>query len=173
MSAGFMPSYQLACQAGAVLSYDDSTSQFQLSNLPQGMHLAGSVNSVFSLDLVEADGRNAARRALSNLGIALESDMSETEDVSCTQQVNHPWPFLKHAKGREFVDFDEDLQINDIINATRMGYRDIQLVKRFSTVGMGPSQGRHSALPQHVWSPKQPTAPYMKRASQQHDPIDA
>ena len=47
MSAGFMPSYQLACQAGAVLSYDDSTSQFQLSNLPQGMHLAGSVNSVF------------------------------------------------------------------------------------------------------------------------------
>src|SRR5690606_6429100 len=26
-------------------------------------------------------------------------------------------------------------------------YRDVQLVKRFSTVGMGPSQGRHSALP--------------------------
>ena len=74
MSAGFMPSYQLACQAGAVLSYDDSTSQFQLSNLPQGMHLAGSVNSVFSLDLVEADGRNAARQALSNLGIAHDSE---------------------------------------------------------------------------------------------------
>ena len=50
------------------------------------MHLAGSVNSVFSLDLVEADGRNAARRALSNLGIALESDMSETEDVNCTSR---------------------------------------------------------------------------------------
>ncbi|MBY8968714.1 hypothetical protein KHP57_23795, partial [Algiphilus sp. NNCM1] len=25
--------------------------------------------------------------------------------------------------------------------------RDVQLVKRYSTVGMGPSQGRHSALP--------------------------
>ena len=147
MSAGFMPSYQLACQAGAVLSYDDSTSQFQLSNLPQGMHLAGSVNSVFSLDLVEADGRNAARQALSNLGIAPDSETASAEDVNFTEQVNHPWPFLKHPKGREFVDFDEDLQIKDIINATRMGYRDIQLVKRFSTVGMGPSQGRHSALP--------------------------
>ena len=43
--------------------------------------------------------------------------------------------------------FDEDLQVKDIINATRIGYRDIQLVKRFSTLGMGPSQGRHSALP--------------------------
>jgi hypothetical protein len=37
--------------------------------------------------------------------------------------------------------------VRDIVNATRSGYRDVQLVKRFSTVGMGPSQGRHSALP--------------------------
>ncbi|MDR2261244.1 MAG: hypothetical protein LBE06_10050, partial [Azoarcus sp.] len=29
----------------------------------------------------------------------------------------------------------------------RLGYRDIQLIKRFSTVGMGPLQGRQSALP--------------------------
>ena len=33
------------------------------------------------------------------------------------------------------------------MNATRLGYRDVQLVKRYSTVGMGPSQGRHAALP--------------------------
>ena len=44
------------------------------------------------------------------------------------------------------MDFDEDLQIADIINATGDGYEHIQLVKRYSTVGMGPSQGRHSAL---------------------------
>lgn len=145
MSAGFMPAYQLACQAGAVLSYDDVTAQFQLSNLPAGMHLAGSVDSVFSFASVEASGRNAARQALSNLDAEIAKD--EDENVSCNEQVNHPWPFVKHPKGREFVDFDEDLQIKDIVNATRMGYRDIQLVKRFSTVGMGPSQGRHSALP--------------------------
>ena len=27
------------------------------------------------------------------------------------------------------------------------GYTHIELVKRFSTAGMGPSQGKHSALP--------------------------
>ncbi len=58
----------------------------------------------------------------------------------------YPWPIFPHPKGKEFVDLDEDLQIGDIINATREGYEHIQLVKRFSTVGMGPSQGRHSAL---------------------------
>jgi sarcosine oxidase subunit alpha len=61
--------------------------------------------------------------------------------------VNFDWPIFSHPKGKDFVDFDEDLQTKDIVNATRLGYRDIQLVKRFSTVGMGPSQGRHSALP--------------------------
>ena len=80
-----------------------------------------------------------------NLDVEVATD--EDENITCNEQVNHPWPFVKHPKGREFVDFDEDLQIKDIVNATRMGYRDIQLVKRFSTVGMGPSQGRHSALP--------------------------
>jgi sarcosine oxidase subunit alpha len=62
-------------------------------------------------------------------------------------KVNFPWPIFPHPKGKDFVDFDEDLQVRDIVNATRSGYRDVQLVKRFSTVGMGPSQGRHSALP--------------------------
>ena len=109
MSAGFMPAYQLACQAGAVLSYDDETAQFQLSNLPAGMHLAGSVDSVFSFASVEASGRNAARQALSNLDAEIARDKGE--NVSCNEQVNHPWPFVKHPKGREFVDFDEDLQI--------------------------------------------------------------
>ncbi|MDR2129010.1 MAG: hypothetical protein LBP52_08095 [Burkholderiaceae bacterium] len=61
--------------------------------------------------------------------------------------VNTPWPIFPHPKGKEFVDYDEDLQIADIRNAVRYGYRDIQLVKRFSTVGMGPLQGRQSALP--------------------------
>ena len=143
MSAGFMPAYQLACQAGASLSYDDASAHFKISGLAEGLFLAGSVNSVHTLEAVCADGRNAARAALTALGH--NADTPET--VSCTARVNHPWPIFKHPKGREFVDFDEDLQIKDIVNAARQGYRDIQLVKRFSTVGMGPSQGRHSALP--------------------------
>ena len=45
MSAGFMPAYQLACQAGASLRYDDDAAEFEITQLPEGMHLAGSVNS--------------------------------------------------------------------------------------------------------------------------------
>ena len=144
MSAGYMPAYQLACQGGAQLRYCEQNAHFQLSHLPPGMFMTGSANSVFTLEAVCADGRNAARAALAHIG---RTSAKPQEPVVCTAQVNYPWPLFPHSRGREFVDFDEDLQIKDIVNSTRQGYRDIQLVKRFSTVGMGPSQGRHSALP--------------------------
>ena len=143
MSAGYMPAYQLLCQAGAQLSYDDDSAQFSLSGLPQHLHMAGSVNGIHQLDKVIADGARAAKQALLQLGLSDE----QPETLVCDQAVNFPWPIFSHPKGKDFVDFDEDLQAKDIINATRLGYRDVQLVKRFSTVGMGPSQGRNSALP--------------------------
>lgn len=143
MSAGYMPAYQLACQAGARLDYSDERAEFSLDGLPPHLHLAGSVNGIHDLDMVQADGRRAAAHVLHQLGL---SD-NTPEPVSCTRRVNVDWPIFPHPKGKDFVDFDEDLQSRDLINATKLGYRDIQLVKRFSTVGMGPSQGRHSALP--------------------------
>jgi sarcosine oxidase subunit alpha len=59
-------------------------------------------------------------------------------------QVTHPWPIVEHKQGKDFIDFDEDLQVKDIRNSVKEGYDDIQLVKRYSTMGMGSSQGRHS-----------------------------
>ncbi|MEP3349398.1 MAG: 2Fe-2S iron-sulfur cluster-binding protein [Marinomonas sp.] len=143
MSAGYMPTYQLLCQGGAKLQYDDSSARFTLTGLPKGVAIAGSVNGVHDLDAVIKDGQRAAQEMLVALGLADKP----FETVTCTKNTNFDWPIFKHPKGKEFVDLDEDLQAKDIINATRLGYRDIQLVKRFSTVGMGPSQGRHSALP--------------------------
>ncbi len=143
MSAGYMPSYQLLCQAGGQLRYDDVAAEFTLSNLPEHLHIAGSVNGIHTLKSVLADGENAAILALNNLGLSQES----VSDIECLSKPNYEWPLFIHPKGKDFVDFDEDLQAKDIVNATRLGYRDVQLVKRFSTVGMGPSQGRHSALP--------------------------
>lgn len=143
VSSGFMPSYSLLCQAGGQLSYDDETAAFNLSNLPAHLHIAGSVNGIHSLTAVIRDGERSAVDALQNLG----HDVASIEPIECDKQTNFDWPIFKHPKGKDFVDFDEDLQVKDIINATRIGYRDIQLVKRFSTLGMGPSQGRHSALP--------------------------
>ncbi|HDS1800799.1 TPA: (2Fe-2S)-binding protein [Pseudomonas putida] len=143
MSAGYMPVYQLLCQAGGKLAYDVNRDEFTLSDLPAGLDIAGSVNGRHSLANVLADATRGAADALAALGLQAPSQPV----FSAEAKVNFPWPIFPHPKGKDFVDFDEDLQVRDIVHATRSGYRDIQLVKRFSTVGMGPSQGRHSALP--------------------------
>jgi sarcosine oxidase subunit alpha len=58
----------------------------------------------------------------------------------------HPYPIFPHADGREFVDFDEDIQVKDLVNACQEGFDSSELLKRFSTIGMGPSQGKHSNM---------------------------
>ena len=51
-----------------------------------------------------------------------------------------------HKGKKEFVDLDEDLQISDLHDSVRDGYDSMQLVKRYTTLGMGVSQGRHSNI---------------------------
>ena len=143
MSAGYMPVYQLLCQAGGKLAYEEDRAEFAISGLPAGLDIAGSVNGHHSLVNILADGARAASVALEALGLEAPAPRTYIDEP----RVNFDWPIFPHPKGKDFVDFDEDLQVRDIVNATRSGYRDVQLVKRFSTVGMGPSQGRHSALP--------------------------
>ena len=146
MSPGYMPTYQLACQAGARLGYDDATAMFSIDGLPAAMALAGSIRGVFDLDAVLAQGRQAGWAAAEALGFDAGAAVDVPGDPGA-DGVNHPWPIFPHPRGKDFVDFDEDLQVKDILGAVAEGYDDVQLVKRFSTVGMGPSQGRHSALP--------------------------
>ena len=147
MSVGYTPAAQLLCHSGARLDYDeaDAMLKFKDGSLSDNAVIAGSVNAVFDLDAVVEDGTCAGHAAARLAGYEARSlDVSPDRKNSSAQ--NHPWPIFSHAKGKEFVDFDEDLQIKDIQRAVAEGYDDLELVKRYSTVVMGPSQGRQSAL---------------------------
>lgn len=143
MSVGYTPTYQLAVQAGGKVGYDDKTAMFSITGHNADVGLAGSMDGRYALERCVAHGTAMGARAAARLS---ESDAPEAPD-KCATSPNYPWPIFPHPKGKDFVDFDEDLQIKDIKNAVAEGYRELELVKRFSTVGMGPSQGRHAALP--------------------------
>ena len=57
-----------------------------------------------------------------------------------------PYPVFQHPRGRDFVDLDEDIQVKDLLDAAQEGFDSPELMKRYSTLGMGPSQGKHSNL---------------------------
>jgi hypothetical protein len=68
MAVGYTPTYQLVCQAGGQLSYDDSSAMFTLTNCPDGLQVAGSVNSHWDLDVCLAEASRAAIIATNALG---------------------------------------------------------------------------------------------------------
>lgn len=144
VSVGYAPMWQLPCHAGAKLGYDDA--QFTLTLPPErAVYLAGGMNGTFASEAVCADGQRAAQAALNSLGLPVRESIAPSEDAE-RAWANYELPMLAHPDGKDFVDLDEDLQVKDLQNAVKEGYRELELIKRFSTVGMGPSQGRHSAL---------------------------
>nr|AMK07370.1 sarcosine oxidase alpha subunit [gamma proteobacterium 10BT] len=69
MSAGYMPVYQLLCQAGGKLAYDVNRDEFTISDLPAGLGIAGSVNGRHALTNVLADATRGAADAVAALGL--------------------------------------------------------------------------------------------------------
>ena len=87
-------------------------------------------------------GAQAASKALPE--VANASGPAAITDAETN--INFPFTIFQHAKGKEFVDFDEDQTVKDIQQAVSAGFSHMELMKRFTTVGMGPSQGRTTAL---------------------------
>lgn len=143
MSVGWAPAAALLYQAGARMRYDEGVQQFVPDQLPAGVFACGRVNGVYALASRLADGRRAgsAAAAYCGYGEALEITISPE-----AESPTHPWPIVPHPLGKNFIDFDEDLQLADIEHAIQEGFDNIELLKRYSTVGMGPSQGKHSNM---------------------------
>tara|TARA_R110002050_G_scaffold71891_3_gene154727 strand:+ start:122578 stop:125481 length:2904 start_codon:yes stop_codon:yes gene_type:complete len=144
MSAGWASAAALLYQSGMKVKYDYTIEQFIPEALPNGIFAAGKVNGVFDLEQRIADGARAAAEAMRYMGM----DNAPTISVQAhtASSPSHFFPVVPHPKGKNFVDFDEDIQAKDFINAAKEGFDNIELMKRFTTVGMGPSQGKHSNM---------------------------
>ena len=145
-SVGYSPAAHLLCHAGVALGYDEALSLFTLGALPDGVFAAGAVNNSFAADAARMEAREAGWLAAAHAGHRKGRKPRRPPADRGGAGINHPYPYFPHPDGRDFVDVDEDLQVKDILTAVAEGYDHIELTKRFSTVGMGPSQGRHSAL---------------------------
>ncbi len=143
MSVGWTPAANLLYQAGTRMRFDEGVQQFVPGELPSGVFACGRVNGVYELERRLADGRRAGQAAAAHAGHGQASGAPLGPEPRCP---SHPWPIVAHPKGKNFIDFDEDLQLADLENAAQEGFDNIELLKRYSTLGMGPSQGKHSNM---------------------------
>ena len=140
MSVGWAPAGAPLYQVGGKFSYDPTVEQLVPRELPRNVFAAGRVRGVFGLDDRLMDGRRAGLEAAQKLGHGSDELPAKISVVGPAP--SHPYPIFRHTKKKNFVELDEDLHFIDLVNAHQEGFDNIELIKRYSTVGMGPSQGK-------------------------------
>jgi sarcosine oxidase subunit alpha len=141
MTGGWAAASQLLLQAGGTVRFDNTSQMYLPDVLPSGIFTAGRVNGIFDAKDRAADGQRAGHAAAAYLGMATMGAVTALARVK-----QPPSQIVAHPRGKDFIDFDEDLQVRDLEHAAQEGFDSIELLKRYTTVGMGPSQGKHSHI---------------------------
>ncbi|MBE7470423.1 MAG: hypothetical protein DPW09_03780 [Anaerolineae bacterium] len=145
-SVGWTAALGLLNQAKAKTAYDVSRAELLPAQLPPKIHVAGRVNGTHSVlaELLEGQvaGLNAATEA--GFGRGAPAKLSkEVVSLKAAEPVrNSSWVHVPGGK-KSFISFDEDVSVKDLKDAVAEGYNSMELLKRYSTLSMGPSQGKY------------------------------
>jgi sarcosine oxidase subunit alpha len=146
VSVGWTPATGLLYQAKTKLAYDESRAELLPSHFPPKVHAAGRVAGSHQLKTELLEGEAAGLEAAAEAGFgqgvseALKKEILalKAAEPTCTSK-------LIYTPGSEksFISFDEDVSIKDLRDAVAEGYNSMELLKRYSTLSMGPSQGKY------------------------------
>ena len=153
VSGGTIPATSLLLQAGARTVYDDRRGHFALAAVPDGVFVAGEVAGHESDAMAAASGELAGVRAAQALGLG--DDASHARAVELQKRLGQRRdpdvalapPVSGAGRGKCFACFCEDVTSKDVHLSIEEGYDSIELSKRYTTVTMGPCQGRMCQLP--------------------------
>ena len=144
VSGGYQPVDALLQQAGGRSSFDGSIGESVPTSLPPGVYAAGDVMGVHGLATQLTQGRLAGSSAAGDLSSA-PATLDTTDMVEGTPDpVGTPNSVLSGTQdgSRSFLCFCEDVTAKDVAFAIDEGFEDIQILKRYTTVSMGPCQGK-------------------------------
>ena len=143
VSGGWNPAVHLYSQARGKLRYDDALATFVPDAAPQAIVAAGAANgsSILALSCRWTCRRTRHRRALGLCGTARRSRRLQPPRVDRT--LASRCGRCRRARGAKcFVDLQNDVTVADIALAAREGYRSVEHLKRYTTLGMGTDQGK-------------------------------
>ncbi len=140
MSVGFAPADGLFHQGGGRMAWAEELQQFVPRSAPIGLFAAGRLTGIYGFDEEVADGCRAGLAAVAFLGKQAEGILPEPEFPRFSP--TYPYPIFPHPTVKCFVDLDEDVHYMDLVNAAQEGFDQVELMKRYSTFGMGTSQGK-------------------------------
>jgi sarcosine oxidase subunit alpha len=145
VSGGWNPAVHLYAQARGKLRYDDTLATFVPEAAALSMLPAGAANGRFNLAAALADGHRAGLAAAGRADAATSVVEAPRTDAERSGDLRALWSVPAHNRGdKRFVDLQDDVTAADIALAAREGYTSVEHLKRYTTLGMGPDQGKTS-----------------------------
>ena len=136
-------------QAGGKLQWDEKKLCFCPAKINIASSNIGACNGSFDLSIAFREAVRAGRRATATRGHSI--DAIALPVVETTKQNWQPSAAWNIPNGRQpgrgskaFVDFQNDVTVDDIKISVDEGYRSIEHLKRYTTAGMGTDQGKTS-----------------------------
>ena len=140
MSGGFTPSLHLATYLGARPAWNETIAAFVPAAAPPGMTVAGAATGSYGLaDCLAAGARLGAEAAEAAGFQTRPAAIPAVEPESAA--VTPLWRVRGH-KGKAFIDFQNDVTDKDVELAEREGFRSVEHLKRYTTLGMATDQGK-------------------------------
>ena len=148
VSGFWTPSIHLASQSGNKSEFNEKIDAFIPKKSKQKENTIGSANGKFTLEetINEAfdKGYEVSNKITENnnkvsIPTVVEKKSSEHDKFWCV-------PLPKGKSYKRFLDFQNDVAVTDIELALREGFRSIEHVKRYTTLGMATDQGKTSNL---------------------------
>ena len=142
MSGGWNPTLHLTCHMNGRPVWREDIAAFVPSDgAVPGLTSAGAAQGVFATTDCLAGGVKAATDALGALGIkAAKVDLPTAEGAAYV--LTPLWQV--HGKPRAWLDFANDVTTKDIAQAAQEGFTSVEHMKRYTTQGMAPDQGKNS-----------------------------
>jgi len=143
VAGGWNPAIGIASHLGARPAWSDDLHCYLLDRPPAGMRIAGAAAGRFAAGAAIADGFRAGAEAASALGAAVPeaAPPQVSEDPAATIA-----PIAVPGRGKAFVDLQHDVTADDVALAVREGFRSVEHLKRYTTLGMATDQGRTSQV---------------------------
>ncbi|WP_368647251.1 sarcosine oxidase subunit alpha family protein [Castellaniella ginsengisoli] len=147
MSGGWNPVIHLYAQSRGKPRWCEERACFVPDAAAQPQSSAGAANGDFSLQDALAGGVQAGLRAVQGATPARPEDLPgwTTRSVEVTPLL----PLWAVGKGtnatrgpKQFIDYQNDVSVSDILLAVSEGYHSVEHVKRYTAMGFGTDQGK-------------------------------
>lgn len=144
ISGGWNPALHLACHLGGKPHWNDEIAAFvPKPEMSPNLDCAGAALGVFDTKGAMKSGQYQVNLLLSAVGVeGPEMTLPEAQSTCYTQSAYWAVP----GKGRAWLDLQNDVTVKDVAQAAQENFRSVEHMKRYTTQGMAPDQGKNSNI---------------------------